>query len=83
MTEATRRRPFRGLLRTLRRTRELVVEPGLPPGDATRVARAIDEVLAQPETDAQRAAAGRLVVAYAGLDPGGRRRFLELSLIHI
>ena len=51
MTEATRRRPFRGLLRTLRRTRELVVEPGLPPGDATRVARAIDEVLAQPETD--------------------------------
>jgi len=76
MTEATRRRPFRGLLRTLRRTRELVVEPGLPPGDATRVARAIDEVLAQPETDAQRAAAERLVVAYAGLDPVGRRRFL-------
>jgi malonyl-CoA decarboxylase len=78
MTEATRRRPFRGLLRTLRRTRDLVVEPGLPPGDATRVAKAIDEVLAQPETDAQRAAAERLVVAYSGLDAGGRRRFLEV-----
>ena len=78
MTEATRRRPFRGLLRTLRRTRDLVVEPGLPPGDATRVAKAIDEVLAQPETNAQRAAAERLVVAYSGLDAGGRRRFLEV-----
>jgi len=42
------------------------------------VARAIDDVLAQRETNAQRAAAERLVVAYAGLDPGGRRRFLEV-----
>jgi malonyl-CoA decarboxylase len=78
MTEATRRRPLRGLLRSLRRSRGLVVAPGLPPGDATRVARAIDDVLAQPETDAQRAAAERLVVAYTGLDAGGRRRFLKV-----
>jgi malonyl-CoA decarboxylase len=78
VTEATRRRPFRGLLRTFRRARGLVIAPDLPPGDATRVAKAIDEVLAQPETNAQRAAAERLVVAYSGLDAGGRRRFLQV-----
>ena len=39
--------------------------------------KAIDEALAQRETTAQRAAAERLVAAYAGLDLDGRRRFLR------
>jgi len=54
----------------------LVVAPGLPPGDVARVVKAIEEALAQRETTAQRAAAERLVAAYAGLDLEGRRRFL-------
>ncbi len=76
MIEASRRRPFRGLLRSLRRSRGLVVAPDLPPGDVARVVKAIEEALAQRETTAQRAAAERLVAAYAGLDLDGRRRFL-------
>jgi malonyl-CoA decarboxylase len=77
MTEPSRRRPLRTLLRGLRRGRELVVASDLPPADAERVVKAIDEVLGQRETNAQRAAAQRLVQAYAGLDDQGRRRFLE------
>ena len=46
-------------------------------GDVARVVKAIDDVLAQRETNAERAAAGQLVAAYAGLDPDGQRRFLE------
>jgi len=41
------------------------------------VAKAIDDVLEQRETNAQRAAAERVVIAYLRLDPDGRRRFLE------
>jgi malonyl-CoA decarboxylase len=77
VTEATRRRPFRGLLRSLRRSRDLVLAPDLPEGDVARVVKAIDDVLDQRETNSQRAAAGRVVVAYSRLDPDGRRRFLE------
>ncbi len=77
MTEPARRRPLRLFLRSLRRSRGLVVAPDLPAGDVARVVKAIDDVLAQRETNAQRAAAGQLVAAYAGLDVDGRRRFLE------
>jgi len=65
------------MLRSLRRSRGLVVAPDLPGGDVARVVKAIDDVLAQRETNAQRASAGQLVAAYVGLDPDGRRRFLE------
>jgi malonyl-CoA decarboxylase len=78
VTELVRRRPFRGWLRALRRSRDLVLGPDLPDGDVTRVVKAIDEVLDQPETNAQRAGAERVVVAYARLDLDGRRRFLEM-----
>ena len=71
MTEPARRRPLRRLLRSLRRSRGLVVAPDLPAGDVARVVKAIDDVLAQRETNAQRAAAGQLVAAYAGLVPTG------------
>jgi malonyl-CoA decarboxylase len=77
VTEPARRRPFRGWLRSLRRSRDLVLAPDLPEGDVTRVVKAIDDVLDQRETNSQRAAAGRVVVAYSRLDPDGRRRFLE------
>ena len=77
MTELARRRPFRGWLRSLRRSRDLVLAPDLPESDVTRVAKAIDDVLEQRETNSQRAAAERVVVAYLRLDPAGRRRFLE------
>src|SRR3954469_9814316 len=77
VTEAVRRRPFRGLLRSLRRSRDLVLAPDLPEGDVARVVKAIDDVLDQRETNAQRAAAERVVGAYSRLDPAGRRRFLE------
>ena len=39
---------------------------------------AIEDVLAQREPTAQRAAAERVVAAYAALGPAGRRRFLEV-----
>jgi malonyl-CoA decarboxylase len=77
VTEAVRRRPFRGWLRSLRRSRDLVLAPDLPASDVTRVVKAIDDVLDQRETNAQRAAAERVVGAYSRLDPDGRRRFLE------
>jgi malonyl-CoA decarboxylase len=54
-----------------------VLAPDLPESDVHRVVKAIDAVLDQPETNAQRAAAERVVVAYLRLDPDGRRRFLE------
>src|SRR5262249_43315407 len=78
VTEATRRRPFRGWLRSLRRSRDLVLAPDLPDGDAARVVKAIDSVLRQRETNEQRAAAERVLAAYDRLDPAGRRRFLEV-----
>jgi malonyl-CoA decarboxylase len=56
----------------------LVLAPDLPDGDAARVARAIDLVLRQRETNEQRAAAERVLLAYDGLDTAGRRRFLEV-----
>jgi malonyl-CoA decarboxylase len=65
------------LLRSLRRSRDLVFAPDLPESDVARVVKAIDDVLEQRETNSQRAAAGRVVVAYSRLDPDGRRRFLE------
>ena len=77
MTEITRRRPLRTFLRGLRRNKELVVAADLPPADAERVVKAIDDVLGQRETTARRAAALRLVHAYAGLDEHGRQRFLQ------
>ncbi len=77
MAEPARRRPFRGWLRVLRRSRELVLAPDLPESDVGRLVKAIDDVLDQRETNAQRAAAERVVAAYARLDPAGRRRFLE------
>jgi malonyl-CoA decarboxylase len=64
-------------LRSLRRSRDLVLAPDLPEGDVTRVVKAIDDVLDQRETNSQRAAAERIVGAYSRLDPDGRRRFLE------
>jgi malonyl-CoA decarboxylase len=78
VTEPLRRRPFRQLLRALRRSRDLVLAPDLPDDDLDRLVAAIDEVLAQRETTARRVAAGRVVIAYTGLDPAGRRRFLEV-----
>jgi malonyl-CoA decarboxylase len=77
VTEPARRRPFRGLLRSLRRSRDLDLAPDLPGGDVARVVRAIDDVLDQRETNAQRAAAERVVLAYSRLDPDGRGRFLQ------
>jgi malonyl-CoA decarboxylase len=76
VTELARRRPFRGWWRALRRSHDLVLAPDLPEGDVTRVVKAIDDVLDQPETNARRAAAERLVGAYSRLDADGRRRFL-------
>jgi malonyl-CoA decarboxylase len=64
-------------LRSLRRSRDLVLAPDLPEGDVTRLVKAIDDVLEQRETNSQRAAAERVVGAYTRLDPAGRRRFLE------
>lgn len=61
----------------MRRSRDLMLAPDLPDGDVTRVVKAIDDVLEQRETNSQRAAAERVVVAYSRLDPEGRRRFLE------
>jgi malonyl-CoA decarboxylase len=79
--EPTRRRRFDRMVRTFRRRRGLVVAPGLGPSDVQRVERSIDELLAQPETNAQRAVAGRLVELYRGLDDSGRSHFLELLAI--
>jgi malonyl-CoA decarboxylase len=76
VTDLARRRPFRGWWRALRRPRDLVLAPDLPDADVTRLVKAIDDVLDQPETNAERAAAERVVAAYAGLDADGRRRFL-------
>jgi len=64
-------------LRSLRRSRDLVLAPDLPEGDVTRVVKAIDDVLEQRETNSQRAAAERVLGAYSRLDRAGRRRFLE------
>ena len=52
--------------------------PDLPPPDAQRVLKVIEDLLAQRETNAQRAAAETLLQVYGGFDADGRRRFLEL-----
>lgn len=54
-----------------------MLAPDLPEGDVARVVKAIEDVLDQRETNAQRAAAERVVLAYSRLDSDGRRRFLE------
>jgi malonyl-CoA decarboxylase len=77
-SEPTRRSPFDRVVRTFRRRRGLVVAPGLPSSDAQRVEKSIEELLAQPETNAQRAVAGRLAEIYRSLDVTGRTHFLEL-----
>jgi malonyl-CoA decarboxylase len=77
VTEVDRRRPFRGLLRALRRSRDLDLAPDLPDHDLERLVGAVEAVLAQRETTAQRTGAARVVAAYGRLDPAGRRRFLE------
>ena len=76
--EPTKRGPFNRVLRTFRRQRGVVVAPDLPPSDAQRVLKVIEDLLAQRETNAQRAAAETLLNLYGGLDADGRRRFLEL-----
>ena len=76
-TDPASRKPFNRFLRTFRRSRGLSVAPDLPPADAQRVARTIEDLLAERETTAQRAAAERLLQAYGGLDAEGRRNFLE------
>ncbi len=78
MPEPARRRAIDRIRDTFRRRRGLAVAPELPPADAERVARSIEELLAQRETNAQRAAAERLVDLYVGLDSAGRAHFLEL-----
>ena len=55
-----------------------MVAPELPPSDVARVGKSIEELLAQRETNAQRASAERLVDVYEGLDAAGRAHFLEL-----
>lgn len=74
---APRRRRLERLRRTLRRSKELVDSPGLSDADADRVSSAVEEVLAEPDTTTQRAAAERLVAAYQSLDDAGRVRFME------
>ena len=76
--EPTKRGPFNRVLRTFRRQRGLVVAPDLPPPDAQRVLKVIEDLLAQRETNAQRATAETLLQVYGGFDADGRRRFLEL-----
>ena len=74
----TRRHALDRVRNTFRRRRGMAVAPELPPGDRDRLAKEIEQLLAQPETTAQRAAATQLVAAYRGLDADGRGHFLEL-----
>jgi malonyl-CoA decarboxylase len=75
-SESTRRPTFDRLLQPFRRRRG--PSPDLPPADRPRLAHEIEALLAEPETNAQRAAAERLLDSYARLDETGRARFLEL-----
>jgi malonyl-CoA decarboxylase len=72
-----RRRRFEKLRRSLRRSKDLVDSPELSDADAERVAGAVEVLLAQPDTTAQRHDAERLVGAYLALDEAGRTRFME------
>jgi malonyl-CoA decarboxylase len=81
VSDTSRRPSIERVLHPFRRRRGLAVAPQLPPADQDRLAKGIEDLLAQPETTAQRAAASQLVAAYRGLDPEGRRRFLELLAI--
>ncbi len=74
----TRRHALDRVRNTFRRRRGMAVAPELPPGDRDRMAKEIEQLLAQPETTAQRAAATQLVAAYRSLDADGRGHFLEL-----
>jgi malonyl-CoA decarboxylase len=74
---APRRRRLERLRRALRRSKDLVDSPSLSDADAERVARAVEEVLAEPDSTTQRAAAEHLVGAYQSLDDAGRVRFME------
>jgi malonyl-CoA decarboxylase len=76
-SEAPPRVRLQRLLRPFRRNRGLELAPGLPPSDTQRLVKAIEGLLAQRETTAQRAAALELVNAYGALDVDGRGRFLE------
>src|SRR4029078_4099321 len=77
--EPTKRGPFNRVLRTFRRQRGVVVAPDLPTSDAQRCVKVIEDLLAQRETNAQRAAAETLLNLYGGLDADGRRPVLELA----
>ncbi|HEX5588645.1 MAG TPA: hypothetical protein VFZ17_15165, partial [Acidimicrobiia bacterium] len=76
INEPTRRTRLDRLWHTLRRHRGPA--PDLPASDRSRVTHDIEELLAERETDAQRAAADRLVALYRGLDATGRAHFVEL-----
>jgi malonyl-CoA decarboxylase len=77
VADGARRNPINSLLSGLRR-RRLAVAPDLPDSDRARLEETVEGLLAQPETNARRAAAERLLDVYATLAPDGRRRFLEL-----
>ncbi len=77
MADGTRRNPINSLLSGLRR-RRLAVSPDLPESDRARLEQTVEDLLAQPETNARRAGAERLIDVYGALAPDGRRRFLEL-----
>ena len=76
MSDVPRRRRFDRLLHSLRRRRRPA--PELPPADRARVTADIEALLAERETNAQRADANRLVDLYAHLDVVGRAHFVEL-----
>jgi malonyl-CoA decarboxylase len=75
--DGTRRNPINSLLSGLRR-RRLAAAPDLPDADRARLEQSIEDLLAQPETNARRASAERLIDVYEALAPDGRRRLLEL-----
>jgi malonyl-CoA decarboxylase len=77
VADGARRNPINSFLSGLRR-RRLSVAPDLPDGDRARLAETVEELLAQPETNARRACGERLVEVYTTLTPDGKRRFLEL-----
>ncbi|MET0276090.1 MAG: malonyl-CoA decarboxylase family protein [Acidimicrobiia bacterium] len=74
----TRRHRLDRVLQPFRRRRGLTVAPNLPSADRDRIAKEVEQLLAQPETTAQRVAAARLVAAYRGLDADGHGHFLDL-----
>jgi malonyl-CoA decarboxylase len=79
---SSRRRRFDRLLRTLRRSKDLVDSASLSDADAVRVVEAVESILAEPDSTTQRAATERLVDAYLALDDTGRARFMETVAVH-